>query len=198
MVRAVAYSRVTLGITSPATIVAIVATPTPNGGYWMLGRNGAVYAFGSAGFYGSVPGLPASEQPNTPVVGMAATANGKGYWIVTSAGDIYSFGDAAFHGSTGAITLNKPIVGMALDPATGGYWLDATDGGVFAFDAPFYGSMGGTVLDKPILDTATGSSPQTAGCSTSGPATSTGRPPERPRSGAVGEAPMWVACQPLR
>ncbi|MDA8076498.1 MAG: hypothetical protein M0Z40_14940 [Actinomycetota bacterium] len=188
----------TLGITSPATIVAIVATPTPNGGYWMLGRNGAVYAFGSAGFYGSVPGLPASEQPNTPVVGMAATANGKGYWIVTSAGDIYSFGDAAFHGSTGAITLNKPIVGMALDPATGGYWLDATDGGVFAFDAPFYGSMGGTVLDKPILNTATGSSPQTAGCSTSGPATSTGRPPERPRSGAVGEAPMWVACQPLR
>ena len=151
------YGELSSAPSSP--VVGIVATPDAKG-YWLVGRNGAVYAFGDAGSYGSVPGLPASEQPGVPVVGMAATANGKGYWVVTSGGDIYSFGNAAFHGSTGAITLNKPIVGMALDPNTGGYWLDASDGGVFAFDAPFYGSMGGTVLNKPVVgmapDLATG------------------------------------------
>ena len=96
-----------------------------------------MFAFGSAQFYGSLPGLPASVQPGLPVVAMAGSAGG--YWESTSGGDIYSFGQAPFYGSTGHIALARPIV--AMQSTAGGYRLLASDGGVFCFgDAGFYGS----------------------------------------------------------
>ena len=80
-------------------------------GYWLVGGDGSIYAFGSASDRGSLRGKPLTR----PVVGMAATPSGAGYWMVASDGGIFSFGDAAFHGSTGALKLNQPIVGMAAD-----------------------------------------------------------------------------------
>ena len=129
--------------------VAAMSTPAvgmamdpATGGYWLVASDGGVFSF-NAPFYGSLPGLPATEQPGQPVVAMAPDASGQGYWEVTSAGDVYSFGNATFQGSTGNISLAKPVVGMAMDPATGGYWLVAADGGVFSFNAPFFGSLPG-------------------------------------------------------
>ena len=126
--------------------------PTANGGgYWNVASDGGLFAFGNAGFYGSMGGHPL----NRPVVGMAATPNGKGYWEVASDGGLFAFGDAGFYGSTGSLHLNQPVVGMAATPDGRGYWLVAADGGLFAFgDAGFYGSMGGHPLNRPVVGMA--------------------------------------------
>ena len=122
--------------------------PTPDGrGYWEVGADGGIFAFGDAAFFGSTGAL----HLNAPIVGMAATPGGAGYWLVGSDGGIFSFGDATFFGSTGALHLNAPIVGMAAAPDGAGYWLVGSDGGIFAFgDAPFQGSAVSLVLQAPI------------------------------------------------
>ncbi|HEY5245332.1 MAG TPA: hypothetical protein VIJ60_06655, partial [Acidimicrobiales bacterium] len=56
----------------------------PGGGYWLVGSDGGIYAYGDAPFYGSTGGLTL----NKPIVGMAATADGGGYWLVGSDGGI--------------------------------------------------------------------------------------------------------------
>ena len=62
-----------------------------------MASDGGVFAFGDAGFYGSIAG----PRLNRPMVGMAATADGRGYWMVASDGGVFAFGDAAFYGSAG-------------------------------------------------------------------------------------------------
>jgi len=69
---------------------------TPDGkGYWQFLLNGAVFAFGDAGFFGSEAGqiLGAAPFP-VIVVGIAATPDGQGYWLVDNVGNVFSFGDA--------------------------------------------------------------------------------------------------------
>ena len=125
------------------------ATPASAGGspgYWLIGRNGQIFQFGTTN-YGDLRNTTLAK----PVVGGSATADGLGYWMVASDGGIFAYGDATFRGSTGAIKLNKPIVGMAADPVGGGYWMVGSDGGIFAFGTSFYGSMGGKPLSKPIV-----------------------------------------------
>ncbi|HEV3263970.1 MAG TPA: hypothetical protein VG014_00460 [Acidimicrobiales bacterium] len=134
-----------------APIVGMAATPDGHG-YWLVGQDGSIYAFGDAGYYGSLPA--AGVTPTHPIVGMASTSNGRGYWLVASDGGIFSFGNAQFHGSTGSLALNAPIVGMTADAATGGYWMVASDGGIFAFNAPFEGSMGGSPLNRAVVGMA--------------------------------------------
>jgi hypothetical protein len=65
-----------------------------------------VFAFGDAGFFGSMGGVRLNE----PVVSMASTSDGQGYWLVAADGGVFSFGDAAFLGSTGDLHLDQPIV----------------------------------------------------------------------------------------
>jgi hypothetical protein len=160
-----------LSLTAPITGMAAIATASGSGsgsgtasasasasgdGYWLVGADGGVFAFGSAAFHGSMGG----RRLNAPIVGIAATPDGSGYWLVASDGGIFAFGTAAFHGSTGALTLDQPIVGMTASPAGAGYWLVASDGGIFAFGtASFHGSTGGAALDSLIgglVATATG------------------------------------------
>ena len=108
-------------------------------GYWLAGRDGGVFDYGDAGFFGSAGSL----HLNAPIVGMAATADGGGYWLVAADGGIFSYGDAGFFGSAGSLHLNAPIVGMAATPDGKGYWLVAADGGIFSYgDARFFGSAG--------------------------------------------------------
>ena len=125
--------------------------------YWLVGADGGVFAFGNAGYYGSIPATLSTSHPihlNAPIVGMAATPDDKGYWLVGSDGGVYSFGDATFYGSMGGKSLNAPIVGMATENGwTGtGYWLVGADGGIFSFGAAsYFGSMGGTTLAQPVV-----------------------------------------------
>jgi len=132
----------------PPTTPLPTPTATPDGhGYWLVGSDGGVFAFGNAHFYGSTGGMTLSK----PIVGLASSPDAHGYWLVASDGGVFAFGDARFYGSTGAMTLVQPIVGLASTPDGRGYWLVASDGGVFAFgDARFYGSTGAITLVKPI------------------------------------------------
>ena len=114
-----------------------MAQTADGGGYWMVGSDGGIFAYGDAAFYGSAGNLVL----NQPIVGMAPTADGKGYWLVAADGGIFAYGDATFHGSTGNLVLNQPIVGMASTADGTGYWLVAGDGGIFGFNAPFLGSF---------------------------------------------------------
>jgi peptidase M23-like protein len=128
-----------------------VPDPRSSPGYWLLGADGGVFAFGSAPFLGST----GDRRLNRPPLAMASTPTGKGYWLAASDGGIFTFGDAAFLGSTGDLVLNKPIVGMASTPTGKGYWLVASDGGIFTFgDAPFLGSTGALTLNQPIVGMA--------------------------------------------
>ena len=129
------------------TPVSMAAT-SDGGGYWIVDSDGGVFAFGNAGFFGSMGG----HLLNAGVVDMGVTDDGLGYWLVSSDGGVFSFGDAPFAGSMGGRPLAQPVVGMAVNRAGTGYWLAARDGGVFAFGgAPFLGSMGGTPLARPVF-----------------------------------------------
>ena len=140
----------------PATVppglnAPIVGMASRDSGYWLVGSDGGVFCFGSAGFYGSTGG----KALNAPIVGMAATRSSQGYWLVARDGGVFCFGDAGFFGSTGGTKLNAPVVGIARTPSGGGYWLVASDGGVFCFgDAQMFGSTGGQKLNAPVVGMA--------------------------------------------
>ena len=132
--------------TSPATASARFTYLVP--GYWMVGTDGGIFAFGDAGFHGSAGGNVLTSSAVTVV----PTPDDQGYWIITAAGAILPYGDAGFFGSLGGQRLNRPIVGMAATADGNGYWLVASDGGIFAFgDAGFHGSAGALILNRPIV-----------------------------------------------
>ncbi|HEX5266987.1 MAG TPA: hypothetical protein VFW24_09455 [Acidimicrobiales bacterium] len=132
------------------------ATPPPavypdTTGYHLVARDGGVFAYGNAGFYGSAGAIHLSK----PIVGMAATPDARGYWLVASDGGVFTYGDARYFGSAGAIHLSKPIVGMAATPDGKGYWLVASDGGIFTYgDAGYFGSAGAIHLSWSIASMA--------------------------------------------
>jgi hypothetical protein len=138
--------------TPPTTAPRPIETQTVSGneGFWLLGKDGGVFSFGTAKYYGSIGYLGGARQ----AVSMAADPDGEGYWFVGPDGGIYAY-KAPFWGSTGAIKLSKPIVGMAPTRSGKGYWLVASDGGIFAFgDARFFGSTGNLTLNQPIVGMA--------------------------------------------
>ena len=99
-------------------IVGMAATPD-GGGYWLVGSDGGIFAYGDAPFEGSPGGTPL----NKPIVGMAATPDGGGYWLVGLGRRHLRLRRRPLRGLTGRHPLNKPIVGMAATPDGGGYWL---------------------------------------------------------------------------
>jgi hypothetical protein len=131
--------------------------PTTSGhGYWLVARDGGIFAFGDARFLGST----GATSLNQPIVAMATTPSGDGYWLAAADGGLFTFGDAPFLGSMGATPLNQPIVGMVATPTGDGYWMVARDGGIFTFgDAVFRGSTassGSTVPVVGMIPTAAG------------------------------------------
>ena len=140
------------GLVNPA-LAAVRALPGFNDGskghgYWVVGADGAVKAFGSAHWYGDMRTKPHSGS----IVAGARTPTGKGYWLAGSDGAVYSFGDARYYGSKRG-HLNGAIVGMAATPSGRGYILLGNDGGIFTFgDAHYRGSMGGRRLNARVLD----------------------------------------------
>jgi hypothetical protein len=76
----------------------------------LVAADGSVFAFGDAGYYGSMIG----KRVNAEIVQMVATPTGHGYWLLARDGGIFTFGDAKFHGSTGGIRLKQPISRMVV------------------------------------------------------------------------------------
>ena len=82
--------------------------PTPSGkGYWLVARDGGVFAFGDAPFRGSTGDITL----NQPIIGIVPTPGGDGYWFVASDGGVFAFGDAPFLGS--AVDGGSTVVAMA-------------------------------------------------------------------------------------
>ena len=138
------------GVVLNAPVVSVAATPNGRG-YWLVGADGGVFAFGNATFHGSTVGL----NLNSPIVGIDTTPTGHGYWEVAADGGVFAFGDAGFDGSMSGAGLHAPIVGLAPTADGGGYWLVGADGGVFAFgDANYQGSANGMSESSPIVGIA--------------------------------------------
>jgi len=126
--------------------VGSVATPTGHG-YYMVGTDGGVFAFGDAHFRGSM----GSTRLNRPVIGLVSTSGNAGYWLVASDGGVFSF-NAPFFGSLPSLgyPLTQPVVSMARQADA--YLMVTSDGGVFNFGVGlFFGSKGGAHLAAPIV-----------------------------------------------
>jgi hypothetical protein len=112
----------------------------PATGYLQSASDGAVFAYGKAGFSGSAISVHLAK----PIVGVQAMPGGGGYWEVAADGGVFSFGDAKFFGSASKLHLGRRVVGMAPAPAGLGYWLATSNGGVYSFgEARFYGTPRG-------------------------------------------------------
>jgi hypothetical protein len=115
--------------------------PAKGTGYWLIGQDGGIYAYGESGNLGSPKTLASL---NAPIASLAPKATGGGYWAVGRDGGVFAYGTAGFYGSMGGKPLNSPVRNIASTPSGNGYWLVGEDGGVFAFgDAKFNGSAAG-------------------------------------------------------
>lgn len=135
-----------------------IAMSSDNKGYWLVGTDGGVFAYGVP-FYGSRGG--AADLDASPMVGIAADPLGRGYWLCSADGGVFAFGEAGFYGSMHGETLAAPITKIVAHPSGRGYWLLGEDGGVFAFGtATFEGSLPDTegyeVVDMACTPTGDG------------------------------------------
>ncbi len=73
----------TTSVPKTTTTTSPPPPPVPRPGYWMLGADGHVYAFGAARNFGSAPG---------PAVAIATRRDGRGYWVTDAAGAVDNFG----------------------------------------------------------------------------------------------------------
>ena len=121
-----------------APIVGMV--PSADGdGYFMVGSDGGVFAFGDAKFEGSCPGIGGCSGA---AVAVMPDATGNGYWLVTATGHLYTFGDAPYFGAPGPQA--SPVTSAVRTPDGGGYWILLADGVVYEYgDASNFGDAAG-------------------------------------------------------
>ena len=101
----------------------MVPTATDQG-YFLVGSDGGVFAFGNAPFVGSLPGLGVT--PTQPISGLVPTGTDGGYFLVGKDGGVFAFGNAPFLGSLpGHRGPPDDIIGIAATPSGNGYWLVA-------------------------------------------------------------------------
>jgi myo-inositol-hexaphosphate 3-phosphohydrolase len=138
--------------TAPEVTPTTAPTQLPNrSGYWMIGTDGKVYAFGDAKRYGD-----ASLSPGAQAVDLEPTPSGNGYWIVDDQGHIYNKGDAKIFGGDvdrSLLSSTEIITSISSTKSGNGYWVFTNLGRVVPFgDATFYGEMSKTKLNGPVLD----------------------------------------------
>jgi hypothetical protein len=112
-------------------------------GYWMMGSDGRVYAFGSSA---SVPGRVSAA------AGFANRKDGTGYFITDWVGHVFTRGRARYRGGTPALRPGELITTMSTTPSDNGYWLFSNFGRVFPFgDAHSFGDESNKHLNAPII-----------------------------------------------
>jgi hypothetical protein len=117
-----------------APVVGVVPS-IDDKGYFMVGSDGGVFAFGDARFEGSCPGIGGCSGR---AVAVTPDGSGGGYWVVTSTGRIYSFGDAPYLGAPGP--QSSAVTSMVRTPNGNGYWILDASGQVFNYGSA--GSLG--------------------------------------------------------
>ncbi|MCU1400272.1 MAG: N-acetylmuramoyl-L-alanine amidase family 2 [Acidimicrobiales bacterium] len=138
--------------TSGITKVVALANASTGDGYWALGENGSVAAFGGLSHYGDATGKGSA-------VDIAATSTGVGYWVLMADGGIYPFGDARYSSSPKRAGVNARAARIAPRPQSDGYWVVAVDGTITAFGAaPKLGvpTGSGTPIDLAVTPTGAG------------------------------------------
>jgi hypothetical protein len=138
----------TFRVGGPGDCLAMAGTvPRRGGGYTVVGRNTAAYAFAA----GQSPWLRPSAAPARQVkgagqiVGVAADPATGGYWMTDSHGDVYAVNAPSYGGLTGT-RKHSPVAGITAFKS--GYLLVTTSGQVYAFHAPSYG---GAKSSSPIV-----------------------------------------------
>jgi len=114
--------------TNGITKVVALANTSHGDGFWALGSDGKVGAFGGLGTFGDAAGKGVAAD-------MVATASGAGYWILLANGGIYPFGDAGYASSPKRAGLGGTAIRMAARPQGDGYWVLMSDAVVHAFGA---------------------------------------------------------------
>ena len=107
-----------------------------------MASDGGVFAYGDAGFFGSLGGSP----PSTALVGVAPTPDGGGYWVLGANGTPYPFGDApsvsVSASSPPLSSLKSPMSGLIPDFTGQGFIGVDGSGQAFAYgDAPYLGDV---------------------------------------------------------
>ena len=131
---------------------ANAATPTPavlsaprGPGYWMLGADGQVTAFG---------GVSGSQRvPMAEAIDLEPTPSGAGYWVVDAAGTVVTAGDATHLGDRPSLRAGERVTSLSRTPDGAGYWLFTSLGRAVAYgDAVHHGDLAGIALSGPVLD----------------------------------------------
>jgi len=150
--------------TSAAPVDA--ATAFPGSGYWMLGFDGTVYAFGSAPHCGHLDVFVSIGEFGADI---EPTPDGRGYWVLDGLNYVdfvhcglnepYDPNDRAFFDyewnnffEERLLPGEIPISISALPDGTG-YWVFTDRGRALPFGAAqWYGDMGNVPLNGPVLD----------------------------------------------
>jgi hypothetical protein len=130
---------------------AVPGPPAGGAGYWMLGSDGVVYAFGEARHLGQ----PATGLGGARAVDLESTPSGAGYWVVDDWGGVFAYGDARHHGDVDgdALAPGEVVTSLSSDPAGDGYWIFTSRGRALPFgSARHLGDMAKTKLNGPVLD----------------------------------------------
>ena len=109
-----------------APIVGMVPS-ADDGGYFMVGADGGVFAFGDAHFAGAAPASAAARCGRRGDAGR----EGGGYWVVTQTGHVYTFGDAPYYGAPGP--QGVAVTSAVRTPDGRGYWILFANGAISTF-----------------------------------------------------------------
>jgi N-acetylmuramoyl-L-alanine amidase len=103
-----------------APIVGMAAAP--QGGYWLVARDGGIFSYGNAPYYGSFGGvaLPA------PVVGIAAQPDGRAYWLVLGSPDFLAGKVVGLDPGHNGLNYSDPSVNSPVFNGTGDEPCDTT------------------------------------------------------------------------
>ncbi len=137
-------------------VLAVLLTPsadpaggatTGGSGYWMLGRDGAVYGFGAAGHLGDPPVRGgASDLESLP--------DGSGYLVLDRTGRVFLNDRPSPLGglAPGWLAPGEAATSISATPGARGYWVFTSHGRVVPFGAARHlGDMAGVPLNAPVL-----------------------------------------------
>ena len=121
------------------------------GRYWLVASDGGIFAFGEAGFYGSIPGSASARRSGSPhsleradrrhgAVGRWRRATS--WWPLTAASSPSVTPGSPARARVSAVASGRPWPSCPMPPGNG-YWLVTQTANVYTFgDAPYYGAPG--------------------------------------------------------
>jgi titin len=152
----------TTGPQSPTTTTTTTTTTAPpapvpvspakvRSGYWMVGADGRVFAFGDAAQLGE----PRGQLGGAQAVDLEPAKSGNGYWVLDDTGRVFAYGDARSYGNVdrARLTAGERATSLSRTASGAGYWIFTSRGRVLTFgDAAFLGDVSGLTLAGPVLD----------------------------------------------